>query len=341
MNEKRNQVFYSKKPIRNIAALALALKLEPNVLSDIAANAELLWKPPYELRKDDGSSRIVFDAKAKLKAVHKRIYTEILSKVIYPTFITGSVKGFDYSSNAAIHTNKAIVITEDIKSFFPNTKIEVIHDIWHKFFNFSEDVATLLTKLTTKDGGLPQGGICSSYLANLVFWDIESELHFSLKEKGIDYSRYVDDITISSKSPLSNTSKKESISAIYGLLYKKGYKPKRSKHEIQTQHKPMIVTKLVVNDKISLSRKERNNIRAAVHQIETRINNGERGHIVANDLTKTSGRVGMLGRFHKREGSELKKRLKTLRKLLDCCPIHNTTFPTKKSDLPLFQDSPF
>ena len=78
------------------------------------------------------------------------------------------------------------------------------------------------------------------------------------------------------------------------MLIKKGYKPKRSKHEIQTQSRPMIVTKLLVNDKVSLTNKERNKIRAAVYQLENRIKNCERGYVVARDLTKVSGRIGVL-----------------------------------------------
>lgn len=41
---------------------------------------------------------------------------------------------------------------------------------------FSDDVAEILTMLTTKDGGLPQGAVTSSFLANLVFWDYEPSL---------------------------------------------------------------------------------------------------------------------------------------------------------------------
>lgn len=341
MSANLNHPYYRSKPIKSIAALSKALKLEQDVLLDITENVADLWKAPFEIKNEKGSSRTVNDAKPRLKTLHRRIYSEILSNVIYPGYITGSLKGHDYSSNAAIHTNKLIVITEDIKGFFPNTTAHLVHEIWQHFFGFSSDVADILTKLTTKDGCLPQGGVCSSYLANLAFWDIEGNIYSEFKTEGIEYSRYVDDITISSSLILSKADKTKAISTIYGMLIKKGYKPKRSKHEIQTQTKPMIVTKLMVNDKVSLTNKERNRIRAAVYQLECRVKDGERGYVVASDITKVSGRIGVLSRFHKVEGDKLKCRVKTLRSILDKCPIHNTTHPSTEIIFENSSDPPF
>jgi len=329
MNHSPNHPYYKHTPIKSIQALSRALKIDTEHLIKVADNAETLWKLPFELKKEDGSSRTILDATAKLKAIHRRIHSEILSHVHYPSYITGSVKGFDYSANAAIHVNKSIVIAEDIKSFFPSTTTILVHAIWEEFFGFSYEVAQLLTKLTTKSGCLPQGGICSSYLANLAFWDVEPYVVIEFKKIDIDYSRYVDDISASSKAPLDKKAKTQVINKLYGMLIKKGYKPKRTKHEIHTQKNPMIVTKLVVNGKVSLNKDERSNIRTAVFQLESRVRNGERGIVIASELTHTAGRVGVLNRFHKVEGAQLKARLKVLRNILSNCPIQNTTSPTK------------
>lgn len=53
---------------------------------------------------------------------------------------------------------------------------QIVFDIWHRFFRFPPPVATQLTKLTTKDGLVPQGAKTSALLSNLVFLDEERRL---------------------------------------------------------------------------------------------------------------------------------------------------------------------
>lgn len=97
--------------------------------------------------------------------------------------------------------------------------------------------AWLLTKLTTRNGSLPQGGIPSSYLANLVFWRDESLLHAKLRARGIRYSRYVDDIAMSSTTRLARVEKSKAIADVYGMLEKHGLTARRDKHEIMPANK--------------------------------------------------------------------------------------------------------
>jgi len=192
-----------------------------------------------------------------------------------------------------------------------------VFDIWRNFFGFSEDVANILTILTTKDGELPQGAITSSYLANLTFWRLEPDIHELLATQDIRYSRYVDDITISSTKHLDAARKTSCIALIYGMLSKAGYRAKRRKHEITTSANQMFTTKLMVNKKPSLTSKERANIRASVHQLEQKISMGLIEPSIAKLLNSVSGQVGKLSRFHPTEGNKLKLRIKLIRQKLE------------------------
>lgn len=125
-----------------------------------------------------------------------------------------------------------------------------MHNIWQHFFGFGNEVAECLTKLTTRQGELPQGAITSSFLANMVFWKDEPILQASFRARGIIYSRYVDDIAVSSVNFLDKPTKTNVIASIYGMLYRHGYQPKRAKHEIRTSGQRMEVTKLSVNSKL-------------------------------------------------------------------------------------------
>jgi hypothetical protein len=303
---------YSQRRIGTLNALRLPLGLSVDELLSLAQRADSLYRVAKSITKPDGSIRNTYDAQAPLKAVHRRIKNQILDHVVYPSYLTGSIKGSDYKANASLHTSARIVINEDISGFFPSTSAEHVFNIWHGLFGFSQEVSQCLTQLTTRQGELPQGAITSSFLANLVFWQDEPTLHARFAAEGLVYSRYVDDIAVSSKTFLSNQEKSEVMRKIYGMLLKHGYQPKRAKHEISTSGTRMEVTKLSINAKPGLGKAVYGKTRAAVHDIEQRIANGEVLSFERGPYAQAMGRVLHLERFHPGKAAPLKKRLLAL-----------------------------
>lgn len=279
-------------------------------IASTASNSYRLAKP---IVKPDGSIRRPFDALPSLKAVHRRLKYRILEHVWFPDYLTGSLKGKDARRNAALHAGAKIVVTEDIKDFFPTVSAAVVHSIWLGFFGFGEEVADILTILCTKDGVLPQGAIPSSYLANLACWDQEWKLFEDFSAKEITYSRYVDDVTFSSQNELSRNQLTNCIRKVYGFMAAKGFRPKRQKQEIRRAHAPMTTTKLLVNRRPALLTQQRQNIRAAVHQLELE----ELSEISLEQfkarIQSISGRVGRLAQLHPTEGKALKERIAVLK----------------------------
>lgn len=283
------------------------------MLRKLASTADLQYRVADEILKPDGSIRKTFDAFPPLKNIHRRIKTRIFSHVEFPDYLTGSLKGKDYRTNAALHAGARIVICEDISNFFPSTKAEVVFDIWRFFFGFSDDAADCLTRLTTKDGALPQGANTSSYLANLAFWREEPRVQAYFARLGVTYSRYVDDMALSSKRFITADEKTSLISTVYGMFASRGYKPKRRKHELRTNKGQMFVTKLLINKHPALTKKERSAIRAGVFQLEQRVREGNIEATVKNEYERCIGRVSKLERFHQQQGKELKQRVRALR----------------------------
>jgi hypothetical protein len=303
---------YNGQAIRRIESLGKALRCSPQRLGYLGNNADLLYRIAQDIEKSDGSKRVTFDAKPALKEVHRRIKIEILDRVTFPLYLTGSIKGRDYKTNAKLHVGAAIVIAEDIGSFFPSTTTAHVFDVWRNFFGFSDEVARLLTALTTRNGELPQGAITSPHLANLVFWRDEPALHDRFAAEGIVYSRFVDDVAASSKTTMSPECKTEIVRLIFGLMLRHGYKPKRKKHELKTAGQRMTVTKLTVNQKPGLPKAERARIRAAVHHLECLAGQGALSAEQRREYASVLGRVNHLARFHPGEAAGLKARLKML-----------------------------
>lgn len=305
---------YRCKPIRSIAALARALKSSDAELTDLAARANQSYRA---VKPKPGSKRQTFDALGALKTIHRRIQIVIFNQVIFPEYLHGSLKGCDYVTNASLHINKQLLICEDVKQFFPSVSAANVHDVWCAFFGFSSDVATLLTQLTTKDGALPQGSITSSYLANLVLWRDEPLLHAKLAARNITYSRYVDDMAMSSQNHLSKEMQTWVIAQVYGMLRRNGLSAGRGKHEIFSASEPMVATKLIVNRKPSLHQQKRSQVRAQVRQLEIAHSSDADSDMLREQATEAAQRVGQLGRFHGKQALHLKSRV---RAILDSLP---------------------
>lgn len=307
---------YGGNPIRSVASLSRALGIPVRDLETLAANANKLYRPAKLIVKADGTTRQPYDALKPLKEVHRQIQKRLFEKVVFPPYLTGSLKGRDANRNAALHAGAATLVTEDIKNFFPSITAEVVHAVWRGFFRFGPEVAGLLTQLSIKDGALPQGAITSSYLANLAFWDQEDSLDAYFRSRNISYSRYVDDVTISSKGQLSNNELATYIGKIYGLMASKKLRPKRNKQEIYRGSGPMVATRLVVNKQPALPKLKRQAIRAAVFELEQLAKDPETYIACKKRIPSVMGRVGHLARLHPKEGIALKKRLSSLRSLL-------------------------
>jgi len=305
---------YKRRRIGTLFALSKALGIPCCELLSIAENANNLYRVAKSITKPDGSIRITYDAKEPLKTVHRKIKHHILDYVEYPHYLTGCIKGRDCKINAALHASAKIVITEDIRTFFPSTSRRHIFEIWRYFFGFSDEVAQCLMKLTALIDELPQGAITSSFIANLVFWQDESMLHDYLADQGLIYSRYVDDIAVSSRKNLTSDEKSDVIRRIYGLLSKHGYSPNRKKQEIHTSRRRMAVTKLSINgNNPGMEKSARGEIRAIVHDIEKRFENKEKLSPERGLYVQAMGKVLYMERFHPGEAKLLKERLLDLK----------------------------
>lgn len=319
---------YCCKPIRSVAALARALKCSELELRSLAERAHKCYRT---VPMEPGSTRQTFDARPSLKAVHRRIKEAFFSNVAFPDYLHGSLKGCDYVTNAALHANKQVLICEDVKKFFPSVRAANVQDVWCAFFGFSREVAELLTQLSTKDGGLPQGAIPSSYLANLVLWRDEPLLQAKFAARGITYSRYVDDIAMSSAAHLSTADQQWAIAQVFGMLRKNGLSAHRGKHQIFSASKQMIATKLIVNRKPSLSQQKRSQVRAQVKQLEIAQTNGIDPTIVRDLANKAAQQAGQLGRFHKTQAAHLKERIGAVRGALPMAGSHPIVTISKTS----------
>ena len=198
-----------KKPTR----LAYHLKLPNEELIELADNSSRYYYKKEEIKTHkDGSPkikngkvqiRILFPSKGKLKIIQSRI-KHLLAKIELPSNILGGVKKCDNIKNAKVHKGKKYHFCTDLKDFFPFITNKAVYNTFIQN-GFSPDVSSLLTKLTTCNGELPQGTPTSTHIANLAFLPTDMEIINLCESNKITYTRYVDDLTFSSQDDFQNT----------------------------------------------------------------------------------------------------------------------------------------
>jgi RNA-directed DNA polymerase len=201
-----------------------------------------------------------------LMEVQRRI-TSLLSDYPLSPVAYGAVKGQSARKNAEQHLGKRVVVTLDIKGFFPNTSWRRIFNMFRRDFGFGEDVASLLTRLTTYSYHLPQGAATSPTLANaLLTKPIDAPLAELAKANGVTPSRYVDDFAFSGDNPLPMINETARRLSPLGLRMDRDAKLK-----IMRSNKVQRVTGLNVNnkDKASVGQPYIDKVRAAIHQLQT------------------------------------------------------------------------
>jgi hypothetical protein len=308
---------YPSKSIGHVTSLAKFLSVDENEMIRIANNADTFYNPRRR-KKADGSFRELYSVNHELKSLQGRIVKKIYHKVHFSSFLQGSIKDAKaprtHITDAAVHAKASVLVKMDISNFFPSLTSKVIFDIWKRFFNFSEPVAEILTKLTTFKGFLPQGAPTSPGLANLAFWDRESDIVDNLQKNGFTYTRYVDDVTVSSKSYTKLQDLNLIFECIFGMFRSKGVKPNRNKIDISTSGHAMVVHNLNLNAGVpTLPESERSRIRAAVKECESKYPKGKQSKTYKKLWESTMGRVNYLAQLNPSQAQEYIARLQAVK----------------------------
>ncbi|WP_457808875.1 reverse transcriptase family protein [Kushneria sp. EE4] len=319
-----NYITYPYNPINSIPSFARSIGEQTEVVLKTAENANNSYTK-IQLRKKDGTPRIVYEASSTLKRMQRKIVDNIFSKTEFPNYLHGCIKSPSSKrsiySNATPHTGSSSIILLDVADFFPSIKAQHILPIFRKCYGFSPNVSQLLLKLTTLNGFLPQGASTSSYIANLIFWDCEPRLADNLHSKNLNYTRFADDITISKKNIMSSKEKHYAIQQTASMLKKKGCSIKRNKTQIAKRGEgnlgsgsAMIVTSLSVYHKnLSINKRERKEIRATIHQLEKDVKQNKNSENWQQRYDSIMGRVGRLISCKHEEAETYKRRLHNLK----------------------------
>lgn len=295
---------YSKSSIGSISKLAAALDVSEIFIRQVALRPDDFYAVT-NIPKKSGGMRTISNPTKELKIVQRRIVRRILAQCKFPDYLFGSIKDEenprDFVRNAQFHVNAKDVLAFDIKSFFPSVHPRFVKRVFKFLLCLPDDVADLLVSLVTLNGGLPQGAPTSSYIANLIFFDIEHKVVKTFKSKSFLYSRLVDDITVSSVKSMSASDKTFIYNQIKNMLSERKLvisKEKYSYTNTLLSGKKTVITGLVVEDNLVKLQKERvSEIGRQVYELSNRAEVCKTDHQYHVDYERLSGLVALYTRL--------------------------------------------
>ena len=139
-------------------------------------------------------------------------------------------------------------------------------------------------------GHLPQGAPTSPVLANLAMKEFDREVTMLAQGSGMEYSRYADDITLSSyKTDFDRGRAISMVGKVSSLMGKYGLSPNSSKTKIVPPGSRKLVLGLLVDGtKPRLTRRFRHNLRRHLHYL-SRNDVGPARHALARGFSSIAG----------------------------------------------------
>ena len=279
----------------------------------------------FEIKKRNGTLRQIKAPNDQLKFLQRNVAGHLIGLREFKPNVTGFVQGRGLLDNAIFHVGKRYVLNIDIADFFGSINFGRVYKLLTKPpYGIEKHVAAAIAKLATHENSLPQGAPTSPVLANLICAKLDSELGKLCRLNKCTYSRYADDITISSqmkKFPLAHFDKigggpSDVILSpeLTSTIEKNWFNLNPSKSRLYVKEWRQEVTGLVVNLKPNVKRTYVRNVRATLHAIEKfglplAQKNFEEKYGGKVDLSyRLAGQIGFIGQIRGR-GDELYKNL--------------------------------
>ena len=330
-NEERLQSY--QLPLCNTAAeIAAAMEISVGQLRFLAFDRKTSHISHYirfKIPKKTGGERHISAPMPRLKAAQQWILVNILEKLE----LHGAAHGFRTShsivTNARPHVGSEVIINFDLKNFFPSISYKRVKGLFQSF-GYSEAAATIFGLLCTEpeieelelDGKtyfvavterhLPQGSPASPAITNLLCRRLDRRLTQMAGELGFVYTRYADDLTFSaSGDSLQNICnilrRTESIVAHEGLVINE------EKTRILRNNRQQEVTGIVVNERLSISKKMLKRFRAALFQIEKDGPEGKRWGDSEDLIASIQGFANFVAMVNPEKGAEFIEQVKIIK----------------------------
>lgn len=240
--------------------LANILEVSPSQLNLFISKKRIAYSS-FKLPKKRGGFREIDAPSKEMKQVQRWILDNILYRLDAGKYAHAFLHDKSVVTNASVHVNQHLVLGIDLKDFFPNITFKMVFGLFRSV-GYNINICYSLTELCTFRWRIPQGAPTSPMISNLMSRRMDLKLSSFCEKRGLKYSRYADDITISGGRYLPRYK-----TLIFRKIEEEGFIINPSKLRLHDRGSCQRVTGLVVNDKVSIGRDRKRKLRALVHNI--------------------------------------------------------------------------
>ncbi|NPD04120.1 RNA-directed DNA polymerase [Nocardioides sp. zg-1308] len=240
-----------------------------------------------------GAIRVLEAPKPRLKALQRRVLTEVASLIPPHDAATGFRPGGSIRRYTAPHAGRSIVLRLDLEAFFATVSVSRVYGIW-RTAGYPEPVAHCLAGLVTcvlprsawravprpaderlldahwrlgrrlAAPHLPQGAPTSPAMANLAAFRLDVRLSALARSWGGGYTRYADDLAFSGDAGWG-TGTSRLLDAVEAIVRDEGFRLNQRKTGVMPRAGRQVLGGLVVNEHPRVARHQVDLLRAILH----------------------------------------------------------------------------
>lgn len=230
----------------------------------------------FEIPKKNGKTRKIAAPIPSLKSIQKKLSKDIAKCYETKKHVHSYLKNKGIRTNGKVHVKQKYVLNLDLEDFFTSINFGRVSGMFKSYpFRFNDEIANLLSQLCCHENYLPQGSPCSPIITNFICRNLDNKLSKFARQNKCYYSRYSDDITISTKLTVfpsqiaTNTSENVVIKDnLKNIIFKNGFTINEDKVSLRRNHEYQYATGLTINEKLNVKRSLLKQVRAMLYAWE-------------------------------------------------------------------------
>ena len=235
---------------------------EYRLFDDLLKTRDSHYKHSY-IPKTSGGTRELLVPDWDLRHHQRFIQKTILYKIPVSQHACAYHKRRNLKDLAEPHVGHSTLIHIDIKDFFSSITEQMVFEALIRETGYPKNVAGYLSRLCCYKRYLPQGACTSPALSNICFKICDDSIAALAKQYELSYTRYSDDIYLSGHYVDSATIIRE----VKRILAQHGFHINTEKTRVLGRHHAQMVTAIVVNDKMQVSRSYRRKLRQEIYYV--------------------------------------------------------------------------